>query len=210
MKEVKYSGERLYLEHIDEQRAVMPNIEKVIKAHLGRYRFARSLLSETDVVLDIACGSGYGSKMMSEVCRKVYGVDVSDEAIQHAKDNYSAENIEFVKCGMEDLTVGVSVDAIISFETLEHVANGTEEFMKAFTLLKPGGLCVISVPVRNIPTNRFHINNYSLDDFEKFLEKYFGNRYTLFYQDDDGLSFDMEKPSNPYIVLAICRKEIKV
>ena len=58
---------------------------KIEEDHLARYDFACKFVNRKKV-LDIACGMGYGSKMLSKagaLC--VDGVDISEEAIEYAK-----------------------------------------------------------------------------------------------------------------------------
>ena len=40
------------------------------KRHLKRYQFANELISKSDTVLDIACGTGYGLDLISHNCLK--------------------------------------------------------------------------------------------------------------------------------------------
>ena len=62
--------------------------------HLHRYLIARELAGDK-VVLDIACGEGYGSAMLAGVGSRVIGVDISEEAVAHARRKYTNENLEF-------------------------------------------------------------------------------------------------------------------
>ncbi len=83
------TGERLIPEmHKD-------NWKLVYAEHYLRYQSAVSI-SENKTVLDIACGTGYGSKMLSKVAKKVIGVDNSKHSINYAKEHYSAKNIEYL------------------------------------------------------------------------------------------------------------------
>ena len=53
--------------------------------HFARYAFAARLARQKRV-LDIACGSGYGSAELAKVARSVTGIDVSEEAVAHAEE----------------------------------------------------------------------------------------------------------------------------
>src|SRR5258708_39818320 len=57
--------------------------------HLHRYFFALQFCAGKSI-LDIASGEGYGSALLATVASRVTGVDISDEAIGHAKENYQA------------------------------------------------------------------------------------------------------------------------
>src|SRR5437868_7006006 len=62
--------------------------------HLTRYLMANQIIKDK-VVLEIACGSGYGTQLMSKSAKKVYGVDVDKKTIEYAKQHFSASNIEY-------------------------------------------------------------------------------------------------------------------
>ena len=56
--------------------------------HLIRYELAKEFVKDK-TVLDIACGSGYGTKILAEAgAREVEGIDISEEAIISARKNY--------------------------------------------------------------------------------------------------------------------------
>jgi len=55
-------------------------------AHLHRYAFALNFIERKDV-LDLACGEGYGSLLMSKLSNRVIGVDIDSQIIEHAKKN---------------------------------------------------------------------------------------------------------------------------
>jgi len=61
------------------------------KYHLQRYRFAADHLNSAGIrgiVLDAACGTGYGSKILLETCGAYIGIDVSSEASEYARKFY--------------------------------------------------------------------------------------------------------------------------
>ena len=58
-------------------------------------------LAKDKIVLDIACGEGYGCNLLAKVGKSVIGVDISSETIQEAQNKYVKDNIEF-KVGSAD------------------------------------------------------------------------------------------------------------
>src|SRR5438105_4325866 len=88
--------------------------------HLHRYAFATALAKDKDAV-DIACGEGYGSALLSETARNVIGVDISPEVIHHAQSKYQKNNLQFRLGACWGIPVeSGSIDLVVSFETLEH------------------------------------------------------------------------------------------
>jgi ubiquinone/menaquinone biosynthesis C-methylase UbiE len=115
--------------------------------HWHRYHFVAPL-AEGRVVIDAACGEGYGSALLAKRAARVTGIDLSTQAIALARRRYGgAANLEFVEGRCESLPVGdASVDLFVSFETLEHQQSPRALVSEAARALRPEGLFVVSTP----------------------------------------------------------------
>ena len=82
MDEVKV-GENSFLERVTPDHAS----SGLWQEHISRYAFALSYVSNK-IVLDVACGTGYGAELMSKTADLVVGVDVSRDALKFAMNNY--------------------------------------------------------------------------------------------------------------------------
>src|SRR5437016_4940004 len=86
--------------------------------HYHRYAVVLDVVAEKEV-LDVACGEGYGSSIMADVARSVTGVDISDEAVQHASTAYKKQNLRFRQGSATALDFAdASFDVVVSFETI--------------------------------------------------------------------------------------------
>jgi SAM-dependent methyltransferase len=96
--------------------------------HIARYMIARGWIFPNETVLDAGCGTGYGSHLISQLAKKVIGVDVHKEVVQVAKDQWQEDNIDYrvLDLGKDELP---DVDAAISIEVPEHI-NGLEHFVE--------------------------------------------------------------------------------
>lgn len=152
-----------YKERIDVTHPAFSAIER--RLHYGRYTFVATLdLGRR--VLDCACGIGYGSDMISRTGdRNVLGVDVSEEAISEARRRYGSSGAEFRVADAYDLrSLSGPFSAIISFETIEHVANPSLVLKNFAASLEPGGILIISTPNGSVtspirplpPANPYH------------------------------------------------------
>ena len=173
---MEFTGERFIPGKADEELAI---------EHFTRYRFAAQF-AVGKRVLDAACGSGYGSKILAETAENVCGIDISSEAVAFANENYKAENISFQCASVAELPFqDQSFDLIVSFETLEHVDEQTQQaFLREIRrTLKPGGILVMSTPNREVydkrGDNEFHVHELSYTEFESFLREAF--RTVCFY-----------------------------
>ena len=91
--------------------------------HLERYKFAIKLLKPGWLVLDIACGTGYGTAMLIDHGCHVIGTDLDSELIVHTVAKYNHKG--FIIANAPDLPFAdKSFDAVVSFETIEHVVDG--------------------------------------------------------------------------------------
>jgi 2-polyprenyl-3-methyl-5-hydroxy-6-metoxy-1,4-benzoquinol methylase len=163
--DLDYTGERMVPGKVDPE---------TFWEHVYRYRFARPYVRGRRV-LDIACGEGYGSKgMLMAGARSVIGVDVSVDAVAHAKATYgvdarmgNAENIP-VDDG--------SVDVVVSFETIEHLPNPLRFIDKCARVLSRQGVLVISTPNSDVygrGGNEFHCSEMTELEFTTALRRRF-------------------------------------
>lgn len=166
---MKFTGERY-----------VPEIRGSIELeHLHRY-LAVKHLGSGKVVLDIACGEGYGSKILSEVALKVIGVDIADSAVKHAEVKYLSTNLEFKVGSCSKIPMpDSSVDVVISFETIEHHDEHDQMLLEIKRVLKPEGIAVISSPDRfeysDVPNfrNEHHVKELYRREFIQLLSKHF-------------------------------------
>lgn len=166
------------------ERCIIGKTNKGIeKEHLNRYNFALEYVNDK-VVLDIACGSGYGSKILSEKAKKVIGVDISEESINFAKQNFDSKKIKFFVGDVTNLNFikNNSIDIVISFETIEHLEDYRRFLEEIKRILKKGGTAIISTPNKKFsspgrekPINPYHVIEFLYEDFDKLLKEYFHN-----------------------------------
>jgi len=150
--------------------------------HVERYRFAAQFVS-AKTVLDIACGVGYGSKLLADAgASKVDGVDISKELIEYAKRNYHAENVSFRVADICEYKVDRLYDVIACFETIEHVEDYESALSNLRSLLANAGLLLISSPNRIItsphaksikdkPSNMHHVREFTIEELKSALER---------------------------------------
>ena len=115
--------------------------------HWHRYHFA-ARWCEGKRVVDVACGEGYGAAFLARHAAHVTGVDISPEAIDHAKRSYARlANADFACAPCTALPLAAaSVDVAVTFETLEHIAAQAEFLDELARVLKPDGVLVLSCP----------------------------------------------------------------
>jgi ubiquinone/menaquinone biosynthesis C-methylase UbiE len=149
--------------------------------HLHRYLLASEIVTGK-IVLDIACGEGYGSAMLATRANKVTGVDISSETIKHARERYKIENLDFIVGSCIDIPLpDASVDLVVSFETIEHLEQHDQMMKEIKRVLSPTGSLLISSPDKyyySIETgyiNPFHKKELYQLEFKQLLGNYYKN-----------------------------------
>ncbi len=117
--------------------------------HIWRYVFA-SRFSRHNVILDVACGVGYGADHLSKSGKTVVGVDNSLESIVFARKNYPSPNLHFIQadCGALPFRTR-TFDLVTSFETIEHIIDRSGYLHEIRRSLKPEGTFLCSTPNKN-------------------------------------------------------------
>ncbi len=156
--------------------------------HLARYEFARRYIQKADRVLDVACGTGYGTYELAMACRDVVGVDISAEAIEYAGGNYRAGNIlwrEHDCTKMTDLLEESSFDVVTSFETIEHLDRRSQPVFvdQISRVLKKDGIALVSTPNVEVYGSWSHLyGKGSFHQYEMNREEFLGILQTRFGQ----------------------------
>jgi ubiquinone/menaquinone biosynthesis C-methylase UbiE len=146
--------------------------------HRARYRFALSLAQASwrqGVVLDVASGAGFGLAMLSEAGYRTVGVDYDLPSLTQARS--VAASARLVNGDATRLSFGDAVfDAVLSFETLEHVPDARAMVRELRRVLRPGGRLILSTPNRAFgppslhENNPFHVQEFTAPELRTLLE----------------------------------------
>lgn len=160
--------------------------------HLARYIACVPLVRQK-AVIDVACGSGYGSRVLAETAERVLGVDISGAAVQYARETYSAPNVTFQIGSVEEIPAPAEAfDFLVSFETIEHVdAGGQSRFVaEARRVLRDDGVLIVSTPDKRLSGDlwgdseefrEFHVSELYRTEFLSLLSAVFP-KVDLYYQ----------------------------
>jgi SAM-dependent methyltransferase len=148
------------------------------RRHLVVYEWIARRVAGLEVV-DLACGEGYGSDVLSRRAARVTGVDANPEAHEHARLRYRRGNLAFKRDMVE--TYSQPCDALVFLQTIEHLHDPEAALRHFRTLLRPGGVAYISTP--NVLTlapkgaersgNPWHLVEYRADDFRELCASAF-------------------------------------
>jgi cyclopropane fatty-acyl-phospholipid synthase-like methyltransferase len=144
--------------------------------HLSRYAFA-SRFVEGKRVLDVACGSGYGTRELFDAgALSVDGVDLSREVVAFANDRFACDGVQYKCDSIYTYASDAPYDVIVSFETVEHVDDHMQALKNLYSLLADDGLLIISSPnrfvtspkadsIKDKPANPYHVIEFEREEF---------------------------------------------
>lgn len=171
--ELKISGERVALGHANDRNQ---------QDHVDRYAFAQTYVHGKRV-LDVACGTGFGSQMLAQAgATHVDGVDISEESIAYAKRNHSDPRVTYHCRSAEDLPFNDGeFNIVTSFETIEHLEDEIRAryLDELYRVLTDDGVLILSTPNKRItspwkdkPNNPFHVLEYTKDMLTHELQEH--------------------------------------
>src|SRR5262245_27423589 len=115
--------------------------------HRARYEFALNYVHGMEVA-DIACGLGYGCRILMEGgAKSVIGIDSCPEAVGYAQSNHQPTGVSFeVAKATQTSLANSSVDIVTSFETIEHIKNTSDLLTEFNRILRRPGKLIVSSP----------------------------------------------------------------
>lgn len=147
--------------------------------HVSRYRFSGKHGS-LGVVLDAACGSGYGTFFLARRAIKAIGIDCSHEAIASCEASYTRRNLRFLQMDVQATAFkNRTFDTVISFETIEHLTDPEKFVWEMRRILRPHGRLFVSTPVKGVydqvflGENPYHLHEMTVDEFTRLLSTQF-------------------------------------
>lgn len=204
--------ERLFFEDDSELNVKRNDQDKENKErHIARYNFASTFIKPGSKVLDCACGTGYGSEILSKNANEVIGVDLDEITIKYANKYYKNDKITFISKNLFNLDFPENTfDVVVSIETIEHVKNAEPYLRNVYKFLKKGGKAIVSTPMlrykdgKPFITNPFHLNELPREEFLKVTKEIFdGCEYYAQRQTE----FPLLTIENNGFCIAICKKK---
>lgn len=143
--------------------------------HRARYAFARDILPAGSGVVDYGCGTGYGTKILSERHTAI-GLEVDDDVARFGREHWG---VQIVVGYVPD----VPHDAVVCFEVLEHLH--AHPAVTLGTLLDIAPIVVASVPFWERDNNNPHHRWFGLHE-ESFAPIRAKHHVGFYYQVSNG------------------------
>ena len=173
-------------------------------------------------IVDVGCGIGAGSNVLSQEADFVWGIDKNERSVRFAKEAFtrnknniyyssqiSFDHIDF----MEDNREFMKFDVVVAIEVIEHIEDWQGFVSRLIQKFDNGRQGVdgttyfISTPNRNNrtlskeqPTNKFHVREWTSQEMATALGRHFSS--VKFYN-SAGVPVEYETDHTP--LLAECR-----
>jgi len=145
--------------------------------HLVVYEWIRRRVGGLRVI-DMACGEGYGSDVLSRSAASVVGVDANPEAHEHAKARYSRPGLRFERNMIQ--LFAEPADAVVFLQTIEHVQD-PDELLEHFKRISDGAyistpnVLTLAPPGAERSGNPWHVHEYRAEEFRALLERHYAH-----------------------------------
>jgi SAM-dependent methyltransferase len=139
--------------------------------HQAAYEFARALAAGARV-LDLGCGTGYGTAALAERAGLAVGVDrIAPDA------SARRGGARFLRADLSGIPLRAGVfDLVVSFQVIEHLREPGPYLGAIARCLRPGGTALLTTPNRltSDGVNPFHVHEYEAAELAALLNRHFG------------------------------------
>ena len=160
-QDVAFTGERLHAG--DDLFAVD------LARHEAAYALARERLG-AGRVLDLGCGSGYGTASLAAHHPRVTGLD------RVSPDRRNRGAASFVRADLDHMPFAPGCfELVTSFQVIEHLEDPTHYIDALSRLLAPDGLALVTTPnlLMSDGVNPYHVHEYRADELGQRLRARF-------------------------------------
>jgi len=161
--------------------------------YLSRYKFVSKLLAGYSSVLEIGCGDGFGSRLLTQNGTRVHCTDFDPVFIEEARERERDDPLRSFE--VVDFCTPLparSFDAGFALDVIEHIAPEQEPIFleNVCRQIVAGGLCIFGAPSLESQlhasewSRRGHVNCRSGPDLQAALRKYFDHVFMFSMNDE--------------------------
>ena len=137
---------------------------------VNREKYIEMILSECNlksfaVGCDLGTGTGIIAYELSKYCKTVYGIDISSDMLDIAREKRSSFNIEYLLMNAEKLEFEDNIfDFVTARMTFHHIKNQEKAVSEIFRTLKSGGKLVIAEGIPPPGARRFYTEMFKMKE----------------------------------------------
>ena len=117
---------------------------------IGRQKVIAQLLKQKIIprrierALDVGCGTGFCTSLVTAIADSVYCVEMADEMIEILKQKN--KNLNILQGEWPDVAIDQTFTLVTLFDSLEHIKDEQAALKKVESVLEPGGVVMLTVP----------------------------------------------------------------
>lgn len=148
----------IYAQSSELVRAKGLNQESAREIYSKYIQFVNQSVSKHGKLLDVGCGSGWSSYLLSQENYQVVGIDLNAEAFECP----TAKNLDLLQGSCINLPFeDACFDVVASHQAIEHISEPEKAIVEMIRVLKPGGiLCVVGPNLLSIGQFVMAISRY--------------------------------------------------
>jgi 2-polyprenyl-3-methyl-5-hydroxy-6-metoxy-1,4-benzoquinol methylase len=150
--------------------------DEIFLNHLKVYRFAAQFCRGKRI-LDVGCGTGYGTAYLAESAISAAGVDFSRQAVRFAQKRYGSSKAHFLRMSAESLAFAdQSFDFVISIENFEHLQDHRANLRDISRVLTDQGMLLLATPNPEMfvgVSNRYHTHEFPYEELQQISQEFF-------------------------------------
>jgi trans-aconitate methyltransferase len=166
-------------DEIDGERIYFPTAESNHIPHVFAYMMALPRV-KGKMVADLCCGTGHGTRLLSEAAASVMGFDYSSKATAYCRSR-SLPNVDYFTTDVETLPGDIQADVFTSMQGLEHLDNP-----KALIDKYKDKEWIVALPNDGDNTNSHHHHKITVDT----IFDWFGKDDIRIWYFDDRAKYD--------------------
>ena len=159
---------------IDDERIFLRTSASNHIPHGVAYVHALPMVQEKSVI-DLCCGTGYGTRLLSEAAYKVVGYDYSKDAINY-NNSRPLPNVVYELKDVEKLSK-LEADVITCMQGLEHLDDPKKLIWKHLEKM-----WIVALPNDGDDSNEFHHHKIT----DEMIQSWFDGKARISYFDDNG------------------------
>lgn len=150
------------------------------------HKYIKSLITPNDICVDMTLGNGLDSELLCRLSKKVYGIDISLQAINNSKTRLKQySNIEYINDNHINIDKYINEDIRLFIFNLGYLPHSDDKnitksnetllaFTKAYNLLKKDGYIIITFYIGHIggKDEYYLLDKYIKDNNLNVIETY--------------------------------------
>lgn len=191
---MEFTGERI-IPDVDD-------LNYMFIRHVVVYEHVANKIDAKDIILDLGCGEGYGSNLLSTRASFILGTDYDYDTLHHAKGKYAKNNLLFIQSsGNLQPFKDNAFDVICSLQVIEHIEEDQSYLSEIARTINDKGVVFISTPNKltfspdSVVGNPFHIREYRPGELSDLLSQFFAEVviYGLSIKSDSRIISEIEQ-----------------